>query len=305
MISPSNEEYSAPQYLHEFKEKNVIHLATLENDQYYAVITADLMLNIYFMQDTNQSLFQMNLSELARTNLFAFRTYPSNMMILMFRNQFVCLRMNLNRVENRFEMLAQQILPIPQREKDYSLEYTPDRRFLILKQSLNFESNPDLFDLRLYTCDNLLTLTPIKEPITYVKSKLITGGKINAFLAYACCSTRSELFVAHQGFILRVRLPSTVAELDIRSNHHSWMRHSLTLYNQTTEKWSLSLSVTSLAVHPVNDSFLVSGADDGTIVIWYLLIDCKKDVLESVHTEQVRRRCLTKEYVHRSGFLDN
>lgn len=289
LISPSNEEYSSPQYLHEFKEKNVIHLATLENDQYYAVITADLMLNIYLMQDTNQSLFQMNLSDLGRTNLFAVRTYPSNMMILMFRNQFVCLRMNLNRVENRFEMLAKQILSIPQRDKNYTLEYTPDRRFLILKQSLNLESNPDLFDLRLYTCDNLLTLTPIKESITYMKSKLITGGKINGFLAYTCCSTRSELFVAHQGFILRVRLPSTTAELDIISNHHSWMRHSLTLYNQTTDKWNLSLSVTSLAIHPSNDSLLVSGADDGTIVIWYLLIECKKEVLEFIHSEQVRR----------------
>ena len=247
------------------------------------------MLNIYAMQDLRQSLFQMNLSEMAQTNLFDFRTYPSNMMILMFKNQFVCLRMNLNRVENRFELLEKQILPVPQREKNYSLEYTPDKRFLILKQSLNLETNPDLFDLRLYTCDHLLTLTPIKEPITYVKSKLITGGKINAFLAYTSCSTRSELFVAHQGFILRVRLPSTVAELDIRSNHHSWMRHSLTLYNQTTDKGSLSISVTSLAIHPSNDSYLVSGGDDGSIVLWYLVVECKKEVFESVHTDQVRR----------------
>lgn len=221
-------------------------------------------------------------------NLFAFRTYPSNVMILMFKNQFVCLRMDLNRVENRFEMLSKQVISIPVREKDYSMEFTPNQRFLILQQSLNLESNSDLCDLRVYNCDNLFKLTPIKEPIAFVKSKVISGGKITAFMTYTSCYTRPELYVAYQGFILRVRLPSTTAELDIISNHHSWMRHSLTLYNQTTDKSSLSISVTSLAIQPSNDSILVSGGDDGTIVIWNLKTPGFKDVLESLHTEQVK-----------------
>ena len=246
-------------------------------------------MNIYSTQDWNQSLFQYDLSDISSMNLFSFRTYPSNVMIFMFKNQFVCWKMDLNRVENRFEVLSKQIISIPVREKDYSIEFTPNQRFLILQQSLNLESNPDLCDLRVYTCDNLFKLTPIKESIAFAKSKLISGGKITAFLTYTSCYTRPELFVAYQGFILRVRLPSTTAELDIISNHHSWMRHSLTMYNQTTDKSDLSITVTSLAIQPSNDSILVSGGDDGTIVLWYLTTPGFKDVLESLHNEQVKQ----------------
>jgi WD40 repeat protein len=65
------------------------------------------------------------------------------------------------------------------------------------------------------------------------------------------------------------------------------MRHSLALYGKTTEKSSLSITITSLAVQSSNDSCLVSGGDDGSIIIWHLTDKCSHDVLESIHMEKV------------------
>ncbi|CAF4465311.1 unnamed protein product, partial [Adineta steineri] len=86
--------------------------------------------------------------------------------------------------------------------------------------------------------------------------------------------------------ILRVCLPSTVAELEVRSNYHSWMRHSLALYGKTAEKASLSITITSLAIKSPDDSCLASGADDGSIIIWYLTDKCYRYVLESIHVDE-------------------
>jgi WD40 repeat protein len=266
---------------------NIDYIGMLDNDQYYVVITGDLIVNIYSIDDLVQSLFQYNLTRKSESKLFSFQIYHSNIIIFMFKNQFLFLNIKFDRIENLFQIQSEQILSIPNREVNYSIEFTPNQRFMILKQSLNLENNPDLYDLRIFICDENFKISPINEPITYIKSKLAASGKVIGFTTYTPFNTRSELWLAHQGLILHIRLPSNSAELDIRSDYHCWMRHSLALYGKTTEKSSLSITITSLAVQSSNDSCLVSGGDDGSIIIWHLTDKCGHDVLESIHMEKV------------------
>jgi WD40 repeat protein len=268
----------------------------LDNDQYYVVITGDLIVYSYSINDLTQSLFQYNLTKKSKTKLFSFQTYHSNIIIFMFMNQFLFLQIKFDRIENLFNIQLEQIFSIPNRELEYSLQFTPNQRFLILKQSLNIENNLDINDFRIFICDNQFKISPIKEPITYIKSKLAASGKIIGFTTYVPLNTRSELWLAHQGLILHVRLPSNIAELDIRSDYHCWMRHSLALYNQTTEKSSLSITITSLAIQP-NDSCLASGADDGTIILWHLTDKYTHDILESIHTDEVENNIFKENFI--------
>jgi WD40 repeat protein len=287
VICPSNDECQSPKYLSAFEKLNIDYIAMLDNDQYYVVITGDLIVYMYSVNDLAQTLFQYTLTKKSQIELFSLRTYHSNIIIFMFYNQFIFLQIKVDRTENLFQIQSEQILSIPNREVEYSLEFTPNKQFLILKQSLNLEKNPYLNDLRIFICDNHLKISPITEPITYIKSKLATSGKIIGFTTYVALNTRSELWIAHQGLILHVRLPSYIAELDMRSDYHCWMRHSLALYGKTTEKYSLSITITSLVVRSSDDSCLVSGADDGSIVIWHLTDKCSHDVLESIHLDEV------------------
>lgn len=287
VICPSNERDSNPQYLQSFEKMNIDYIGMLDNDQYYVVITRDLMVSIYSINDLVQSLFQYNLTQKSQSKLFNFQIYHPNIIIFMFKNAFLVLKVKFDGMEELFQIQSEQILSIINREVDYSLEFTPNQRFLILKQSLNQEDNPDLYDLRIFICDDHFKISPINEPITYIKSKLAATGKIIGFTTYIPFNNRSELWLAHQGLILHVRLPSHLAELDIRSDYHCWLRHSLALYGQTTEKTSLSIIITSLAVQSSNDSCLVSGGDDGSIIIWHLTDKCSHEVLESIHMEKV------------------
>jgi WD40 repeat protein len=281
MINPSNDECSTPQYLQSFEKININYIAMLDNDQYYIINS---------INDLTQSLFQYNLTKKSqKTSLFSFQIYHSNIIIFMFLNQFIFLQIKFDGIENLFLIQSEQIISIPNRDMKYSIEFIPNKRFLILKQSLNLENNPNLNDLRIFSCDNNFKISQINEPITYIKSKLAASGKIIGFPTYVPLYTRSELWLAHQGLILHVRLPSIVAELDILSDYHCWLRHSLALYNQTTEKTSLSITITSLAVQPSNDSCLASGADDGSIILWHLTDKCTNNVLESIHTDEVEK----------------
>ncbi len=259
----------------------------LDNDQYYMIITGDQIVYSYSINNLTESLFHYDLKTKSKSKLFSFQTHHSNIIIFLFMDQFIFLKLKFSNIENKFQIQSEQILSIPNRELEYSLQFTPNKCFLILQQSLNLENNPDLNDFRIFTCNENFKITPIKEPITYVKSKLSSSGKITGFMTYTPLHTRSELLLAHQGTVLRVRLPSNLAELDIRSDYHCWLRHSLALYGQTTEKYSLSIIITSLAVQSSNDSCIASGADDGSIVIWHLIDKYTHNVLDSIHTDQV------------------
>ncbi|CAF3973360.1 unnamed protein product [Rotaria sp. Silwood2] len=287
VISFSNNQFSPPQLLHAFDNMNVEYITMFNDDQYYVIITGEYMVNIYSINNLNQSVFQYNLKIKSQSNLFSLKTYHSNIIIFMFMNQFIILQIKFYDIENIFKIQSEEIFPTSIRNIQYSLEFTPNNRFLILKQSLNLENNPDLNDFRIFTCDNKFTISPIKEPITYIKSKLAASGKITGFTTYAFSYARSVLWLAYQGTILYVRLPSNLAELDIRSDYHCWMRHTLAMYEKTTEKSSLSINITSLAVQSPNDSCIASGGDDGSIVIWYLTDKYSHNVLELIHMDTI------------------
>jgi WD40 repeat protein len=278
-----------PQLLHSFDKMNIEYLAMLDNDEYYVMITGDKMVHCYSRNNLTQLLFQYNLKIKSKSKLFSLQTYHSNIIIFMFMNQFLFLQIKFDDGENLFKIQSEQILSIPNREVEYSLQFTPNKCFLILEQSLNLENNPELNDYHIFTCDNQFKISPIKEPITYIKSKLAASGKVTGFRTYIPSNTRSELWLAHQGTILHVRLPSNLAEPDIRSDYHCWLRHSLALYQQTTEKSGLSIAITSLALQSPNDSQIASGGDDGSIIIWHLTDKCTHDVLESTHTDEVKK----------------
>ena len=278
-----------PEFLHSFDQMKIEHIAMLDNDQYYVIITIDLIVHIYSIHNLTQSLFQYNLQKKFEKDFFSLRTYHSNIIIFMFINRFIFLQVTFDSIEKKFQIRSEQILSIPNRELEYSLEFTPNKQFLILKQSLNLKNNIYLNDFRLFTCDNQFKISSIKDPITYIKSKMTNTGKTIGFMTYVPSQTQSKLWLAHQGTILHVKLPSNIAELDVRADYHSWMRHSLALYAQTTEKSSLSITITSLAVQSLNDSCLVSGGDDGSIVVWYLTDKYSCHVLEPIHMDEVER----------------
>ena len=108
-------------------------------------------------------------------------------------------------------------------------------------------------------------------------------------MTHVSFNTRSELLVSHGGTILNVQLPSHRAELNVRAGYHSWMRHSLALYQKTTEKSRLSLTITSLAIQSMDESCIASGGDDGSIVIWDLTHKFTHIILESIHTDEVMK----------------
>lgn len=287
ILSSSNDQSLLPQYLHSFEQINIESIALLDNEQYYVVLTDDLLVLIYPIHDLSQKLFEHNLANKSTSKFSAFQTYPQNMLIFMFFNQWIFWKLQFNRLENLFVIQSEQSFSLPPREAKYSIELLPSQQFFILQQSLELKNDPTLNDLRIYHCDKNFHISAIQEPINYVKSKLAAAGKIIGFRTYTPLHTRSELFLAHQGLILHVRLPASTAELIIRSDYHCWLRHSLALYQQTTEKSSLSIAITSLAVHPTDDSCVVSGADDGSIIVWSLTGKCNHEILESMHTDEV------------------
>jgi hypothetical protein len=284
VLFSSNDQSQIPQLLQSFDKMNIEYIGTLDNDQYYVIITSDFVVHIYSINNLTQSLFQYNI----QNKMFSFQTYHSNIIIFMFMNQFIFLQLTFDSLENIFKIHSEQILPIPKRELEYSLQFTPNKQFLILQQSLNLESDISLNDLHCFTCDNQFKISPIKDPITYIKSKMTNTGKITGFKTYTPSQTRSELWLPHQGTILHVRLPSNIAEMDIRADYHCWMRHSIALYQKTTEKSCLSVTITSLAVQSLNDSCIVSGGDDGSLVVWSLTDKYSHNVLESIHMDEVK-----------------
>ena len=211
------------------------------------------------------------------------------MLILMFMDQLIFLVVKFQNLINQFKILSEQTIAVPIREHPYALQWTPKRKFLILEQSLNLEDDAYLNDLRIFTCDQQLKISGPSAPICYTKSKMTRGGKVIGYYTYVPAYTRPILYVAHQGNILNVVLPSTNAELEVRPDYHSWMRHALSLYQQTAEKSSLAILVTSLAIQTSDDSLLASGGSDGSIVIWSMSNQVDHTVLESIHDDEVRR----------------
>ncbi|CAF3555173.1 unnamed protein product [Adineta steineri] len=287
VMCPSNNSFQTIQLLHSLSNMNIEFIAMLDNDQYYVIITNDRTVFIYSIHNLKEILFQYNLKIQCDSELFSLQTYNSNIIIFMFKGQFLFLQIKFDNIQTKFHILSKQLLSIPNRQLEYSLEFTPNKRFLIFKQILNSDDNPYLYSIRIFNCNDQFQLSPISEPITYIKSKLSHSGKVNSFMTYISLYTRSELWIAYQGSILRVFLPSTIAELEVRSNYHSWMRHSLALYTKTAEKSSLSITITSLAIKSPDDSCLASGADDGSIIIWYLTDKCNRYVLESIHVDEI------------------
>lgn len=287
VISPLNNQTHSPQLLHSFEQMNIQHIAMLNNDQYYVLLTGDGIIHIYSIQSYTQSLFQYNLKPKSQTKLFSLQTYDANIIICMFIDRFLVLQVKFYNLENKFKTHSEQICTIPNRDIEYSLELTPNKRFLILKQSLKIEDDPYMNDLRIFTCDNEFKISPNAQPITYIKSKLSASGKINSFVNYIALNNRPELRVPYQGSVLRVQLPSNIAELDVCSDYHCWMRHSLAVYQKTTQKSTLSITITCLAVQSPNDSHIASGANDGSIVVWYLANKYFHEVLESIHHDEV------------------
>ena len=292
MLQPADD-LSGPLQLHHPEILNVESIGMLDNDQYYLVITADQMVHIYSISNLTQSLFQYNLQMKCALHLFSFQTFPSNVIIFMFLIQFIVLKIQFDSLENRFKIQSEQSITLPKRDLEYSLHWTANKRFLILEQSLNLEDDPDLKDLRLFICDDQLKISAIAEPVTHIKSKMSRQGKVTGFRSFVSVDTRSMLWVAHQGNILQVHLPSYVAELVARPDYHCWMRHALALYQQTTEKSSLSLVITTLAVQSTDDSLVASGGDDGSIIVWSFAKALQHTILEFIHTDQVERRTVT------------
>lgn len=289
MFQSADDQSGAVQW-HQPEIVNVQSIGMLANDQYYLVITGEQMVHIYSIGNLTQSLFQYNLQEKSSLHLFSFQTFPSNVIIFMFPTQFIVLKLSFDSLENRFQIQSEQSISLPKRDQEYSLHWTANKRFLILEQSLNLEDYPDLNDLRLFTCDDQLKISAIAEPVTFMKSKMSRIGKATGFRSYVSLNTRSMLCIAHQGNILQVHLPSHVAELVARPDYHCWMRHALALYQKTTEKSSLSMAITTLAVQSTDDSLLASGGDDGSIILWSLAKESKHTVFEPVHGDQVGQR---------------
>ena len=286
VMFPSNKSSHTIQSLQSLSKLQIEFLALFDNDQYYIILTGERIIYSYSVHNLNELLFEYDLKTKSTSKCFSVKTYHSNIIIFMFINAFIFLQIKYDNIETKFHIQLEQIISIPNRNCKYSLAFTPNKRFLILEQSLNLFNYPYLNDFRIFTCDEQFKITRIKDSITYIKSKISKSGQITAFMTYISSSTKSELWVAYQGTILHVRLPSILAELNVRSDLHSWMRHSLALYNQTAEKYSLSINITSLAIQSPNDTCLASGADDGSIVVWHLT-NTTYDVLESIHNDEV------------------
>lgn len=283
----SNKKILVPELLDSCENLNIEYIAMFSNEKYYIVVTDDSIVHIYSIHNFNQSFFEYHLHTKVQSNLFSLQTYDSNVVIFMFKDQFIVLQLKLNDIENVFRVQSEQIIPVQNRECQYSLELTPNKRYFILKQCYNAKNNPDLYSFYIFNCDNQFKITPIKDPITYVKSKVSTSGKIIAFMTYVSLYSRPVLMLTYQGGILQVRLPSHLAEVDIRSDYHSWMRHSLAIYAKTAEKYALTITITSLAVQSPNDLCMASGGDDGSIVLWQLTDRPSHEVLETIHTDKV------------------
>lgn len=294
VMRPTNKASHTIQSLRNLTNLTIDFITLLDNDQYYVLTTRERLVYIYSVHNLNELLFEYDLNKKSTTRLFAVQTCPSNLILFLYMNQFIALQVKYDSLETRFHLQSEQILAVPSRDVEYSLQMTPNQRFLILQQSLKREDNLALCDLRLYPCSEQFKISVIKEPIAYIKSKFSKNGKVTGFMTYVPSHKRSEIWVAHQGSILHVNLPSTVAEQEVRSNFHSWMRHSLALYSKTTEKYSLSITISSLAVQAPRDAYLASGADDGSIVVWTLGENCSKNVLDSVHADQVARERLVQ-----------
>ncbi|UJR33443.1 hypothetical protein I4U23_020888 [Adineta vaga] len=287
VMCPSNKSFHTVQSLESLNKLNIEFIALLDNDQYYIILTSDKLVYSYSVHNLNELLFEYDLKTKSTLKCFSLKTYHSNLIIFMFMDVFIVLQLKYDNIETKFHVQSEQILSIPNRNVEYSLKFIPNKKFLILEQSLNLTSNESLSDLRVFTCNEQMKISPINESITYMKSKISKSGKIIAFMTYIPAFTGSELWIAYEGNILHARLPSTLAELDVRSDFHSWMRHSLALYNQTAEKYSLSIDVTSLAIQSPNDSCLASGADDGSIILWFFTNNPTYEVLESIHNEEI------------------
>ena len=266
---------------------NVAHTTFLDNDQYYLTITDDGQVRIYSMKDLSQSLFQYHLKSDADAELFAVQTHWSNVILFLFMDQFVYLEVKFDSAENRFKLHSEQSLSIPNREVEYALQFSPDQRFLILEQALDSEIDPELNDYRIFTYEKS-KIVPTNRCISHTKSKMSKDKKITGFRTYTWVQKQSAIWLAHQGNILQVHLPSPVAELPAKADYHCWMRHALASYQQTAEKSSLSVTITSLAVQSKDESCVASGADDGSIVIWHLTDTHTHAVLESIHIDEVR-----------------
>ena len=266
---------------------NIAHTAFLDNDQYYLTVADDGQVRIYSMKDLTQALFQYHLKSDSDSQLFAVQTHWSNVILFLFMDQFVHLAVKVDGAEYRFVVQSEQRLSIPDRAVEYVLQFSPDKRFLILEQTLDSDIDPSLHDYRIFTYENS-KIVSTKQCVSYTTSKMSKDKKITGFRTYAWVQQQSTIWLAHRGNILRVHLPSPVAELCVSANYHCWMRHALASYQQSAEKSSLGVTITSLAVRSQDESCVASGGDDGSIVIWHLTQTHTHAVLQSIHIDKVR-----------------
>lgn len=281
-----------PQILQPFEKFNVEHIGLFDHDRYFVIVKAEKQIEIFAVENLSQSLFQFDFKTKSSSKFIGLETSHPDILVLMFAGQLTFLVLKFHNLNNRFEILSEQTFVMPIREHSFSIRWTPKRKFLIVEQSLNLEDDAYLNDLRIFICDQPMKISGPSTPICYTKSKMARGsGKIIGFYEYVASFTRSILWIAHQGNILHVVLPSTNAELEIRPDYHSWMRHALALYQKTTEKSSLAILITSLAIQTRDDSILASGGNDGSIVLWSMMNNqYSHTVLESIHNDEVRER---------------
>jgi hypothetical protein len=287
-----------PELLTQFEALNIEYIAMFKNDQYYVVITSDQYIRIYSVVDLTRCHLQHAIEQLTSATAFGLFTCHSSLIIVMCYDQILCLDVHYQGDEDLFHIQNMQTVSIPNREDLYVLQWICNERFLIIEQRIPTGDDPYLNDLRVFICDQNRKLSKISEPIAFIKSRMSRTGKVIGFRAYTFLPEKSNLWIASQGNILHLRLPSYIAELDTRSDYHCWMRHALALYQRTTEKLSLSIIITRLVVRKNGDSCLVSGGSDGSIVLWFMTQTPTHTILESIHSDEVRQTMTSAVYAH-------
>lgn len=289
LVLEINENQTNPVKIHRpLESMNVEFAATIENEQFYLIVTKDRILKIYSANQFSQLFFEYDLSTKI-SSCYSMLVYEPGFILLLEPQRFLLLNIVFHPLNSSFALQSEHIVKIPQRIHRYSLEMTKNRKFLILSQNLQInEDETDLSDIRLYTLDKMFNISPAPETIEYIQAKTSRRAKMTGFRCYLTLENGSLLWVAHQGNILQARLPSKSAELQTRPDYHCWTRHALALYQKTTQKQNLTVTITSLAVKSDDETCAASGASDGSIILWFFINPYTHVVLDSIHSDEVQ-----------------
>ncbi|CAF1437547.1 unnamed protein product, partial [Didymodactylos carnosus] len=267
-------ENNLPSILHSLT--NVDFISLFNEEKHLVVITkTPLVMEIFDIQNLTNSLFNFNISDISQSQLCGIQT-QSQFILLSFYNCFMLLKLQYNSQTSTYDIVEKYIVNITRIQSEeqfhYKLHLTNDNNYIIMEQD---QIDSDLKSICVYMRDksdtNLLHFSTLK----YLKQKHVRAKTTTClFQTYTVFHRKPHLLIAHHGNILRAKLPTKeqlnelLCELDIQPDNHSWMKHSLKLYQETTDKHSLSVNVTALTIQS-DDSCFASGGDDGSIVVWY------------------------------------